>query len=81
MDGFNPYNGKPPSNGSGSQGDAGSQGAGGAVPQSGLPMAPTNGQGNGDMGQNFTSDSARQTLWYAKPDFFLSAWKQLTQGN
>ncbi|KAI2614723.1 RNA-binding domain-containing protein [Hypoxylon fragiforme] len=70
MDGFNPYNGKPPSNGSGSQGDAGSQGAGGAVPQSGLPMAPTNGQGNGDMGQNFTSDSARQTLWMGE----LAGW-------
>lgn len=67
MDGFNPYNGKPPSNGSGSQGDAGSQGASGApgVPQPGLPLAPTNGQAGGDIAQPFASDSARQTLWYA----------------
>jgi hypothetical protein len=67
MDGFNPYNGKPPSNGSGSQGDTGSQGAGapGVPPPSGIPMAPTNGQGGGDMTPGFpNSDSARQTLWY-----------------
>lgn len=72
MDGFNPYNGKPPSNGSGSQGDAGSQGASGApgVPQSGLPLAPTNGQAGGDITQNFPSDSARQTLWMGE----LAGW-------
>ncbi|KAI2472407.1 RNA-binding domain-containing protein [Annulohypoxylon bovei var. microspora] len=72
MDTFNPYNGKPPSNGSGSQGDAGSQGAGVAsgVPQPGLPLAPTNGQAGGDMSQNFTPDSARQTLWMGE----LAGW-------
>ncbi|KAI2619278.1 RNA-binding domain-containing protein [Hypoxylon sp. NC1633] len=72
MDGFNPYNGKPPSNGSGSQVDAGSQGAGGApgVPAPNLPMAPTNGQSASDMGQGFPSDSARQTLWMGE----LAGW-------
>ncbi|KAI1456570.1 RNA-binding domain-containing protein [Annulohypoxylon moriforme] len=72
MDTFNSYNGKPPSNGSGSQGDVGSQGAGVApgVPQPGLPLAPTNGQAGGDMAQNFSSDSARQTLWMGE----LAGW-------
>ncbi|KAH9999728.1 hypothetical protein F4779DRAFT_622636 [Xylariaceae sp. FL0662B] len=71
MDGFNPYNGKPPSNGSGSQGDAGSQGTGApGVPPSGLALAPTNGQGGGDMGSGFSSDSARQTLWMGE----LAGW-------
>ncbi|OTB08570.1 hypothetical protein M426DRAFT_18668 [Hypoxylon sp. CI-4A] len=69
MDGFNPYNGKPPSNGSGSQGDAGSQGASGA-PQSGLPLAPTNGQAGGELAQGFSNDSARQTLWMGE----LAGW-------
>ncbi|KAI1478879.1 RNA-binding domain-containing protein [Daldinia eschscholtzii] len=72
MDGFNPYNGKPPSNGSGSQGDAGSQGASGApgVPQPGLALAATNGQAGGDISQPFPSDSARQTLWMGE----LAGW-------
>ncbi|KAI0165039.1 hypothetical protein GGR57DRAFT_221625 [Xylariaceae sp. FL1272] len=62
MEGFNPYNGQPPSNGSGSQGDSGSQGVPG-VQAGGLPMAPTNGQAGAELGQNFQTDSARQTLW------------------
>ncbi|ORY62467.1 uncharacterized protein BCR38DRAFT_458967 [Pseudomassariella vexata] len=72
MDGFNPFNGKPPSNGSGSQGDGGSQGPGGpGGPPTGLPMAPTNGQGGGDSGPGFTSaESARQTLWMGE----LAGW-------
>ncbi|KAI0600036.1 hypothetical protein F4775DRAFT_590757 [Biscogniauxia sp. FL1348] len=71
MDGFNPYNGKPPSNGSGSQGDAGSQGAGApGVPPNGLSMAPTNGQGGGDIAPAYSSDSARQTLWMGE----LAGW-------
>ncbi|XXG94889.1 hypothetical protein Hte_001148 [Hypoxylon texense] len=72
MEGFNPYNGKPPSNGSGSQGDAGSQGAGGApgVPQPGMTMGQTNGQASGEMTQAFPSDSARQTLWMGE----LAGW-------
>ncbi|KAI5858271.1 RNA-binding domain-containing protein [Durotheca rogersii] len=72
MDGFNPYNGKPPSNGSGSQGDAGSQGAGGApgVPPSGLPIPPTNGQAGAEIAPAFGSDSARQTLWMGE----LAGW-------
>lgn len=62
MDGFSPYNGNPPSNGSGSQGDSASQGAPG-VPPAGLPMAPTNGQGAGDVAPAFQNETARQTLW------------------
>ncbi|KAL7629636.1 hypothetical protein AAE478_001158 [Parahypoxylon ruwenzoriense] len=76
MDGFNPYNGKPPSNGSGSQGDAGSQGASGApgVPPSGLAIPQTNGQAGGEMAANFPSDSARQTLWMGE----LAGWMDET---
>ncbi|KXJ96094.1 hypothetical protein Micbo1qcDRAFT_30842 [Microdochium bolleyi] len=70
MDGYGPYNGKPPSNGSGSQGDNNSQGAGGpGAPPSGLPMAPPNGQ-QGDNSGFPSADAARQTLWMGE----LAGW-------
>ncbi|KAI0396244.1 RNA-binding domain-containing protein [Xylariaceae sp. FL0594] len=69
MDGFSPYNGNPPSNGSGSQGDSTNQGAPG-VPPTGLPMAPTNGQGAGDVAPAFQNETARQTLWMGE----LAPW-------
>ncbi|KAI1810987.1 RNA-binding domain-containing protein [Poronia punctata] len=69
MEGYGPYNGNPPSNGSGSQAEATPQGGPG-VPPTGLPMAPTNGQGAVDMGANFQNDSARQTLWMGE----LAPW-------
>lgn len=69
MDGYGPYNGKPPSNGSGSQGDNGSQGAGAqGGPPSGHPMAPPNGQPGDNQG--FSADAARQTLWMGE----LAGW-------
>ncbi|RYP82241.1 hypothetical protein DL769_001735 [Monosporascus sp. CRB-8-3] len=72
MDSFNSYPGKSASNGSGSQGDAGSQGAGvSGVPPSGLPIAPPNAQGGGDVAPGYSAaDSARQTLWMGE----LAGW-------